>query len=221
MQKDFVGRADILLENLEISKSVKTFLNTSQIIGIKEKIRSQFEPSLLRMTVAPSDPDSFNGASINSSKFQVISGRHLFVALTELNDEGYLEGLKTLQDKKVTCYILKTASSLIKNYSNVRLKDLESQFCKRPEIDQLLPIHLGLIDEVGEEDSRKAVLRYADSLAFQQKDKDSLKKMLYWPSREFKSLVEVLTLYRTYRTADSKTSENRSNKNLKFGNLFH
>ena len=62
-----------------------------------------------------------------------------------------------------------------KNYNSLRMKDLESKFNAPPEIDQLLPVYLGLLGELGPDDSLKAVLSFAHTLGFQPKDKDALK----------------------------------------------
>ena len=74
--------------------------------------------------------------------------------------------------------------------------------------------------EVGEEQARKALLRYATTLGFQNKDKDALKKLLEWPIADLENLVNVLTKYRTYQTADSKVSDKNKTTKLKFGAMF-
>ena len=43
------------------------------------------------------------------------------MALKELDEEGYLDNFKTLQDKKVTCFIVKTDSMAMKNYNSYNL----------------------------------------------------------------------------------------------------
>ena len=86
VRQDFVGRVDISIENLEVSKQVGTFLNKSRVLALKKEILDRFEPSLLRMTVAPCNIDQFDktsGLKLENLKFQVLSGRHLLQALRE------------------------------------------------------------------------------------------------------------------------------------------
>ena len=68
---------------------------------------------------------------------------------------------KTLQDRKVTCYVLRNSSLAVMNFSSLRMKDRETNFSKKPEIDQLLPIFCKLSSEIGEDKSQKAVNRFA------------------------------------------------------------
>ena len=76
-KREFVGRSDIPLANLEVSSLVGTFFNKKQIAGIKEDILQRFEPSLCRLTVVPKDPKNFKFSNIDNTQFNVVSGRHL------------------------------------------------------------------------------------------------------------------------------------------------
>ena len=86
LRRDFVGRVDIPIQNLEVGEQVGMTMSNSRVLAIKKEILERFEPSLLRMTVAPCNMAQFDttaGQRIETLKFQVLSGRHLLQALRE------------------------------------------------------------------------------------------------------------------------------------------
>ena len=126
LQREFVGRIDISLDQLEVSSKVYNPQVREAVEGIKESILSRFEPSLLQFTVVPKDLNKFSWKEAENLSYNVVSGRNLLLALKDLDKEGRLTSLKTLKNKKVLCYIIKTNSAIAMNYSNLRLKDIQS-----------------------------------------------------------------------------------------------
>ena len=153
-------------------------VSEEQITGLKEILKTRFEPSLVRFTVVPKNRDSFSWDNAGRVQYEVLNGRHLLLAMKAMDKDGLLTALPTLEKRKVTCYVLKSNSSLVLNYSNLRQKDLESYFTRKPPIHSLITVHQGLRREVGSDESFSAVVRYANTLGFQAKDKEALKKLL-------------------------------------------
>ena len=54
---------DISLDLLEVSASVYIPITRKIVDGVKDSIKTRFEPSLLRMTVVPKDPKTFKWAN--------------------------------------------------------------------------------------------------------------------------------------------------------------
>ena len=123
-----------------------------------------------------------------------------------------------MRDKKITCYVIKTDSASVINYSNVRTKNIESKFSKSPEVDDLIPIFSVLKKEVGAEKALTAINRYASSLGFPDKDKDAIKKFTSWPDEQLNILISILVKYRAFQTNDSKLNDKGITNKLKFGN---
>ena len=161
-----------------MSSKVCSALVEEQIEALKETLKSRFEPSLVRFTVVPKNRDTFTWDNAERVEYEVLNGRHLLLAMKAMDKDGLLTSLPTLEQRKVTCYILKSNSALVLNYCNLRQKDLESYFTRKPSIQSLLTVHQGLRKEVGSEESFSAVVRYANTLGFQAKDKEALKKLL-------------------------------------------
>ena len=220
VKKEFLGRCDVPLHLLDISSKVCTPVVREVVDGLKEAIKNRFEPSLIKFTVAPKDPEKFNWDFANMAEYWVLSGRHLLTALKELDGDGVLENLKTLQKKSVTCFILKSSSALVMNYANIRLKDIESFYTNKPEIQSLLTVYQGLAKEVSTKESLDAVYRYASTLGFTTKDKEALKRLLQWPQRDFDELVNILNKYQLFQLADSRTTSKSVMSKLKLGSFF-
>ena len=168
----------------------------------------------------PKDINKFSWKEAENLSYNVVSGRNLLLALKDLDKEGRLTSLKTLKNKKVLCYIIKTNSAIAMNYSNLRLKDIQSYYTEKPSIQSLLTIHQGLRKELGDKESHSAVIEYAKSLGFVSKDRDPLSRMMEYPSEHFDKLVDVLYRYQMYRLLDSKCSDQRILAKLKIGSLF-
>ena len=194
--------------------------SVEKVKGVKESILTAFEPSLIKMVVCPKNPEELEKTNLAASQYEVLQGRHLLEALKQLQSEGRLTNLKTLQKGQVTCYILSTKSADLKTYSNLRAKEIEAAWANSTDIEELLNVHLGLKSELGEVDSRAAILRYTNFIGFSSDDKAALSKLIAWPAHEFQSLVEVVSKFKSFETSDCKTNMKRIEGKLKAGNSY-
>ena len=86
------------MDSLEVSSKVCTAFMKDSVEGLKELLKTRFEPSLCHMTVVPKNPDNFSWDKADSTSYEVLSGRHLLLALKALDKEGILDKFPTLKN---------------------------------------------------------------------------------------------------------------------------
>ena len=74
----YLGRADVPLNNLAISKKVSMPINPYKVQGLARAMRERFDPSQISLTVVPLDPGELTAENMASKNFQVIHGRHRY-----------------------------------------------------------------------------------------------------------------------------------------------
>ena len=174
----------------------------------------------VRFVVCVKNSDNFNKTNLDENDYECLHGRHLLQALHELQIEGHLKNLKSISNGRVTSFILSTDCSDLKNYANLRAKEIEAEWSSKVKIEDLLSLHLGLQKEIGDVESKSAVMRYCNFLGTPSDDKTAVQKLISWPFREFQILVRVISKVKSYETLDSKTNLKRLESKLKAGEAF-
>ena len=77
----YVGRADVPISNLAISKKVTMPINPYKVQGLARAMRERFDPSQISLTVVPLDPGELTAENLTSKKFEVIHGRHRYSSI--------------------------------------------------------------------------------------------------------------------------------------------
>ena len=99
-----------------MSKKVFTPITQFKVLGLAKSIHSKPDPSNLVLTVVPKDDSTFDDKNLDENEYEIINGRHRYLALKNLDEKGLLESVAGLADKRVTCYILRTTCPIQSNY---------------------------------------------------------------------------------------------------------
>eukprot|EP00092_Neocalanus_flemingeri_P108693 GFUD01139602.1.p1 GENE.GFUD01139602.1~~GFUD01139602.1.p1 ORF type:complete len:825 (+),score=170.44 GFUD01139602.1:57-2531(+) len=215
----FVGRTDILLDNLSVSDKSCIPINLIKVLGIANSMQKQFDPSLLNLTVYPEDDKNFDRNHLENSRYKIIHGNHRFKALQHLDRKGILTSLPGLQDRTVTCYVVNVQNSAAVAYGNLRGNDLASKFQRKPYVHELLFIFDSLqkVYHPNKEKALEMIIRFAKLLAIHPDEITALKKLSSWKPESFLTLISVLKQFEIYETADCKDMMSRNNGKLMRG----
>ena len=206
----YVGRAEIPIENIDISPKVCPRINPWKVQGIANAMKLRFDPSKVAITVAPSEPEKFDPGNLSNNSYIVISGNHTISALKLLDTSGELRNLVGMQDGDVLCYIINTQSPSVLCYGGLRSKDIASKFIRRPQVQDLLFVFNVLKKQLGaSKEAIETVNRYAKLLLFSADDITALKKLCTWKDESFCKVLKVIEKYEIYETTDAKYQGNQ------------
>ena len=72
------GRTDVHIDRLEVCPKVVLPLDDLKVKMLAKDMLERFDPSLISLTVVPSDPDSFDVDNLEENDFQIVHGRHRY-----------------------------------------------------------------------------------------------------------------------------------------------
>ena len=97
----YVGRAEVPIENIEISPKICARVNPWKVEGIASAMRLRFDPAQIAITVAPASVKDFDPRKLESNTYIVISGNHTLAALKSLEEKGHLRNLVGMEEGKI------------------------------------------------------------------------------------------------------------------------
>ena len=201
----FVGQANVKIEKLSISPKICPTVNPFRVNSIAYQMKWRFDPSKIRMIVAPADPSKFDQDNLPGNEYIVVSGSHSLAALQKLDKAGEMRKLVSLSQGSIPCYIVNTENPSVLCYGRIRSDDLDSKFVRKPQIQDLLFVFntlKGLLKDGRE--AVEVVTQYATLLVFSADDITALKKFCSWQAEPFACLLSVLQKFELYETTDSK-----------------
>ena len=202
----YIGRAQVSIDRLSISKKVCTPINMYKVLGLAKSISNRCDPSNLVLTVVPKDEASFDENQLEANDYEVINGRHRLGALLHLDKKNGLASLTGLEDRTVVCYVLKTSCAIQVNYGQLRGNELQASFVRKPHVHEIVYVAEGLKELYPMNQVQDALIRYCKLLSIHPDEVTALKKIVQWPKNSFDALVGVLKLFESYQTADVKKS---------------
>ena len=103
------ARKEISLCNLKLSPTLlkECPLNSLRVTKLARSMREIFDPSQMVLTVIPITEDN------NESEYYVVAGQHRFRAIQQLDQDGCLTQLPTLNEKKVLCIVINSQSPTV------------------------------------------------------------------------------------------------------------
>ena len=206
----YLGKADILLDNISLSPNICLPVSDWKVKGIMESMLTRFDPSLLRVVLFPADESIFNPRKLRDNSYHVVQGIHSILALKALDKVDKLKCLPGLQFKRIHAIIINTTNPALLNYGNLRGNDLSSKFVSKPRIQDLIYVLESLSKYYGKTPKALEVTtRYAKSFAFGAEDLTALKKLSQWSAGALSKLVETLQKYENYQTRDAKVKGNQ------------
>ena len=74
--QNYIGRAEVPLDQLVSSKKVKLPINSFKVEGLSRSIAQRPDPALLSLTVCPAEGFPFDPNDLSNNHYEVIHGRH-------------------------------------------------------------------------------------------------------------------------------------------------
>ena len=156
--------------------------------------------------VCPDNFEKFEKTG-ESDIYNVLHGTHRLAALKLLDENGRLSKLPGLVNKRVPCYLVKTATASVANYCNIRANDLSvgwSKVC----IHELIFVYFGLLKYSKDpEQSREAVTKICYSRHVPQEDISAILKIADWNLSALEKLALVLEKFQQYQTLDKQKGD--------------
>ena len=206
----YVGRAEVPIENIEISPKICARVNPWKVEGIASAMRLRFDPAQIAITVAPASVKDFDPRKLESNTYIVISGNHTLAALKSLEEKGHLRNLVGMEEGKILCYIVNTQSPAVLCYGGLRSKDIGSKFIRTPQVQDLLFVFNVLKKQFDKEkEALEVIVRYAKLLLFGADDITALKKLCAWRDDVFTKLLTILERFEIFETTDAKYQGNQ------------
>ena len=209
--KSYVGRADVPLQNLSISPIVCPKSNKFKVLGIVQEMKRRFDPTKLSMTVAPAEPLLFNKEKLEDNKYVVVSGSHTLLALQNLDEKGEMRSLISLVNGLISCFVIDTQSPGLLCYGKIRSNDVEYQYARKTQPEDLLFVYSTLKSQIkSEKEALTTVVNYAILTAIGADEITAIKKICSMEHEDMHNILEVIELYTMYQTADAKSHGNQA-----------
>ena len=215
------SRADVPLSHLSITEKVVLPIDEEKVKLIAREMCERFDPTNVYLTVVPSTSEGtvFDPEHLDENHYDVVHGRHRYLALQQLDRENKLALLPTFEARTVTCYILGVTELTTLNYLNLRGNEIASKFVSKPTHHDLLFTLHGLKGINHDNDGvMKAITRYANLQKSSDVEKAALRNLSKWPIHVLSLLKQLLLKYEHSQTADFDDSKMKSvGKKLKAG----
>ena len=227
LSDSYVGREDIKIELLSIDKKLSPMYNEFKVDGLVNSMRMRFDPSKIRLTVAPADTTNFNRQKLSENKYVVVSGIHRLAALKKLDAKGEMRTLNCMKDGVIPCYIINPLNPQVLCYENLKSNDLEATYAAKAQLEDLLFVHRNFLQlRMTQSESEETIVRYSKLLLFSADDISALKRLLNWNVSSFIALLAIIEKFRRYETTDAKRigSKLRLERGQKMAipkNMFH
>ena len=216
--QNYVGRAEISIDNIELSEKLCIPINQFKVLGIAQSMKAQFDPSLVTLTVYPADEKNFDTENLDRNKYKIIHGNHRYLALLHLDKNGLLSSLPSLHDRCVVCCVVVVKHKSDVAYGNMRGNELAVKHQRKPYVHELVFVMDNFNKTYKSKDKAlEMVLRCAKVLSVHPDEITALKKLSSWKPDNFQALILVLKKYEVYQTEDCKDSLERNNKRLMEG----
>jgi hypothetical protein len=138
----------------------------------------------------------------------------------ELEKKGLLTSLRGMENKLVTCHIVRADCAIQANYGAIRGNDCQSEFVRKPFVHELVFILEGLTNQFGKDKAIEAVSRYGKSLAFGHDEITAVRKIGAWPIECLSSLAKILKMFQTLQTEDAKIIAKRQSTKIMNGSII-
>jgi hypothetical protein len=217
--QSFVGLANIPLENISVSGELDVKVNKFRVYSVVQSMRKRYDPSMSVPVVCPADVNTaVDLRNVKNQKFFVVQKIHAVEAWKELQKSGEFKQLPSHQNGTVLCFVLRTSSSGIIHYGNVRSNDIQNQFSKDTTAPQdMLRIYQSLCEKDSPSIALKCVERMARLSRIGPNEITAIRKLCNWSPESFAALMKVITQYELYQTMDVKPKghQNRLAQGLK------
>ena len=202
----YVDFSLIPLDRLQISPQLFLKLNRTKVEELAASMEERYDPSAVVLMVCPDNFEKFEKTG-ESDIYNVLHGTHRLAALKLLDENGRLSKLPGLVNKRVPCYLVKTATASVANYCNIRANDLSvgwSKVC----IHELIFVYFGLLKYSKDpEQSREAVTKICYSRHVPQEDISAILKIADWNLSALEKLALVLEKFQQYQTLDKQKGD--------------
>ena len=215
---NYVGRAEINIDNISVSEKLSIPIIPFKVCGLAQAMLTQFDPSLVSLTVYPADMKDFDTNNLGRNKYKLIHGNHRYMALKQLDSRGLLSKLPGLEDRDLVCHIVEVKGASDIAFGNLRGNELASKYQRKPFVHELLFVMDSFYQTYKNKDKAlELVLRFAKVLSVHPDEITALKRMGHWKSDCFQTLISVLKKFEVYQTSDCKENLDRNNKRLMEG----
>ena len=125
---DYLGRVEIKIDNLVLSDKIQIPISNDKVSGLREKLLQRTDPSLLCLTVCPPEGTDVTKSNLQDLTFSVIHGRHRFLALKKLDEQGLLSKIRSMESRSITCFVVRADSLIQANYAHLRGNDIQADY---------------------------------------------------------------------------------------------
>ena len=203
------GMANIPLVNISIPEELGVKVNPFKVYKIKESIMKRYDPSLTVPVLCPVDArdgiDLQNSQKTRMQKFYVVQKIHTIQALKELEKDGKFTQLISHGNSTVVCFVLRTSSSGVIQYGNIRSNDIQNQFMRDSTAPQdMLTIYKTLREKETPESAIKVVERMSRLSRMGPNEITAIRKLCGWSHASFSALMNVISKFELYQTLDVK-----------------
>ena len=213
------GRVDVHIDKLKVSSSVFLPIDKNKVKLLAKEMLERFDPSLCVLTVIPVDIETLDHEKLEDNLYEVVHGRHRFLALEQLKRDDKLKLLSFMEEEEITCQVLYYAGACNANYANIRGNDMNSRFARQPDHHDIVQMIRGFVREGFDPQTITTIVnRYATLLKFPDSLKLALKTVCSWPDTSVQLLVKIIDKFERFETKDAdKVLLDRSRKKIERG----
>ena len=210
-QSNFCGLGHIPLKNIEIPPQLQNLIDSSadRIEFIKSSIKKRYNPSSSTLVVCPVDPplklieiDGKKKIDFKNQKFYVIQKIKCLKAFKDLDEVGEFSKLYGHKSGEVLCYILKSNSSEVIQFGNLKDNLVTGQFAKKTVPQDLLHHFHCLVSMDNNIKALKVVERMCRLCCIGADESSALLKLCKWSAAGFQKFMKTLGEYESYNTSD-------------------
>ena len=200
---NYVGMANVPLENLSISSDLDVKLTMFRVYRIISSMEKKYDPSLTIAVVCPMEGQTVTDLkNVANQRFVVIQKIHTVAAFKEMDKSGGFSKLTSHQNRTVLCFVLRTNSAGMIQYGNCRANEIQNQFNKKTRPQDLLKIYQSLSVKSSPSSSMKVVERMTRLLRLGPNESAAVRKICGWSQDAFSALIMVIMQFERYESLD-------------------